>query len=93
VIYPLPRPRVVLAIFAALAIGSSLVDVAMTAVGGGSTPPGLAVVRNGFVWLLFGALSFLAIFAARRFPSNAAGLHEGFCCERQAELKETSRGR
>ena len=31
VIYPLPRPRVVLAIFAALAIGSSPVDVAMTA--------------------------------------------------------------
>lgn len=73
-LYPQPRTRSVLAIFAVLAIASAGVEAIVATTRGPSIPIGVSVARNGFIWLLFGALSFAAIFTARRFPPERGRL-------------------
>ena len=70
---PAPR-RGILGVFAALAVGSSTVEAVMTATRGSGIPIGVSFARNGFIWMLFGALSFAAVFTARRFPLQRARL-------------------
>ena len=73
-LYPQPRPRAVMAIFAVLAVGSAVAEAIVAATRGPETPIGVSVARNGFIWLLFGALSFAAFYTARRFPLERARL-------------------
>ncbi|MGH9658336.1 MAG: hypothetical protein ACRD96_07310, partial [Bryobacteraceae bacterium] len=73
-LYPQPRPRSVLAIFAVLAAGSAVAEAIVAATRGPDIPIAVSVARNGFIWLLFGALSFATIYAARRFPLERARL-------------------
>ena len=66
--YRAPRPLAVLTIFAALALGSASIEAIVAAARGPDIPFGVSLARNGFIWILFGVLSFAAIFTARRFP-------------------------
>jgi hypothetical protein len=72
--YPRPRTRVVLSIFVALSAGSALVETIGGVLQGQPVPVGVSIARNAFIWLVFGALSFAAIFTARRFPLEGGRL-------------------
>lgn len=75
--YPPVKPRNVFALFAAISIASGLSQVAFAAIRGIPLQTGdvTGMLANAtFIWMLFGALSFIAIGAARRFPLEKANL-------------------
>jgi hypothetical protein len=69
---PPVRARIVLAIFASVALASAASQVIFTSLRGHPVPVAEAVAHSGFVWMLFGALSFIAFWTARRFPLEAS---------------------
>lgn len=68
------RPRVVLAIFAAISIASGGAQVAFGVLRGMPVQPAQVLAHAAFIWMLFGALSFVAIWTARRFPLEPSRL-------------------
>jgi DNA-binding LytR/AlgR family response regulator len=75
--YPAVKPRNVFALFAAISIASGLSQVVFSVIRGIPLQAGdvMGMLANAtFIWMLFGALSLIAIEAARRFPIEKSNL-------------------
>jgi signal transduction histidine kinase len=66
--YPIARARPVIAIFAAAGLLSGTANVVFSRARGQSVPAADSLAHALLVWLLFGALAFIGLWTARRFP-------------------------
>ena len=72
--YPAVRPRNILSLFAVISAASGLAQIGSNLLRGAPANPLEAFVHAGFIWMLFGILSLVAIETARRFPLERSRL-------------------